>query len=419
MTEQDLDRTPPSTSPRPPAGPAVGRRGLIGYVGSAVVGAGVGAATGAAVASATASDEVVQRVGETLSPYGRHQAGVTAPMQACSETVALDLLPAVARAADRDALARMLRVLTGDIEAFMLGRGAPGDPTPWLSSAGADVAVTLGLGHTFFTDAWGLPAPGGFEPVPPMEHDRLQERWSGGDLVLVVGGRDATTVGHVVRRLVADVAPFATLRWRQQGSWNGFGADGGRVTGRNLFGQVDGSANPAPGTDLFDRTVWINGGAWQHGTTLVVRRIRMDLPTWDGLTRAEQEQSVGRDLATGAPLTGGAELDDVDLQARRDGAYVVAAGSHVRRSHPDLNGGRRIFRKGANYEVLTEEGSEAGLVFASYQANLSGQFTPLQQAIDAEDLLNEWTTAIGSAEFAVLPGFEKGGWLGQSLLGDS
>jgi dye decolorizing peroxidase len=32
------------------------------------------------------------------------------------------------------------------------------------------------------------------------------------------------------------------------------------------------------------------------------------------------------------------------------------------------------------------------------------------------DLLNTWVTYQGSAIAAVLPGFEPGGWLGQSLL---
>jgi len=410
-----------STPQHPSRSPlSVGRRGLLGYVGSAVAGAGVGALGGAAAASAAATPEtVVRRVGETRSPYGRRQPGVELPAGAVVETVALDLLPEVSRAHDREALGRMLRVLTGDVEAFMLGRGAPGDPTPWLASGGADLAVTVGIGHALFGRGWGLPAPVGFTPVPAMRHDRLEERWSGGDVVLVVSGRDATTVGHAVRRMVADVAPFARLRWRQQGSWNGHDAQGRPATGRNLFGQVDGSRNPVPGTEQFDRTVWIDQGPWSDGTTLVVRRIRMDLPTWDELTRDEQEKSIGRDLATGAPLTGGSERDDVDLFARRHGEYVVAERSHVRLSHPDTHGGRRIFRKGANYEVVGPEGSETGLVFSSYQADLAGQFVPLQVALDGGDLLNEWTTATGSAEFAVLPGFVEGEWLGQRLLADS
>ena len=42
--------------------------------------------------------------------------------------------------------------------------------------------------------------------------------------------------------------------------------------------------------------------------------------------------------------------------------------------------------------------------------------TARDQTFDHHDALNEWTTAIGSAEFAVLPGFSEGGWLGQRLL---
>ncbi len=44
------------------------------------------------------------------------------------------------------------------------------------------------------------------------------------------------------------------------------------------------------------------------------------------------------------------------------------------------------------------------------------QFVPLQQRLDQADALNTWTTAIGSAVFAVLPGFEPGGWLGEALF---
>jgi dye decolorizing peroxidase len=88
----------------------------------------------------------------------------------------------------------------------------------------------------------------------------------------------------------------------------------------------------------------------------------------------------------------------------------------VRRSHPSLNGGARIFRKGANYEVVDTERGEVGLLFSSYQADISAQFVPIQVALDEADELNEWTTAVGSAEFAVLPGFAEGDWLGRSLL---
>ncbi len=150
---------------------------------------------------------------------------------------------------------------------------------------------------------------------------------------------------------------------------------------------------------------------------MVLRRIRMDTATWDALTRPQQERSLGRRLDDGAPLTGGGELDDVDLAARdAEGRPVIAPHAHVRRSHPAANGGARIFRRGANYEDVSGEQPETGLLFTSYQANLSAQFLPIQVSLDQADELNTWTTAVGSAQFAVLPGFAEGEWLGQRLL---
>lgn len=395
----------------------LGRRGFLGYVGSAAVGAAAGATATAAASGglqpatqpAEPSTTVVRRVGETRSPYGPHQPGVAAPNAAVTEIVALDLRPELHRTRDRDALARVLRLVSGDVVSLCQGRGAPGDPTPWLAAGGADLTITIGLGDRMLGEGWGLPYPPGWQVVPDMRHDALEPRWTGGDVGLVVAGRDATTVGHAVRRLVADTAPFATPRWRQQGSWNGFDAEGRPVTGRNLFGQVDGSANLVPGTDLFDSTVWIDRGPWAGGTTLVLRRIRMDLSEWDRLTRDQQERSVGRELASGAPLGGGAELDDVDPDA-------LARDAHARRSHPSVNGGARIFRKGANYEVVDRAVPETGLLFQSYQADLAGQYVPIQRSLDELDALNEWTTAVRSAELAVLPGLSEGSWLGEKLL---
>lgn len=400
--------------------PTVGRRGFLGYLGTAAAGAAAG--VGAGVVGARALEEGPEavaegrRVGESHDPWGPHQSGVAAHPGAVTETVALDLLDDLLVSGDRDRLARLLRVWSTDVAALMRGRGTPGDTAPWLASEHADLTITVGLGLRLFEEPWSLPRPRGFEAVPAMEHDRLEERWSGGDLLLVVSGRDGTTVGHAVRRLVADAAPFARQRWRQSGTWNPHSPHGEPITGRNLFGQVDGSANPQPGTDLFTSTVWITDGPWTGGTTVVVRRIRMDLPTWDTLTRQEQEGSVGRDLATGAPLTGGGELDDVRLSAKEGDRFVINPHAHARRSHPSTNGGRRIFRKGANYETHDGSRSEAGLVFSSYQANLADQFTPIQTMLDQGDELNEWTVAVGSAEFAVLPGFAEDDWLGRSVL---
>ncbi|HEX6248913.1 MAG TPA: Dyp-type peroxidase [Nocardioidaceae bacterium] len=392
------------------------RRQFLGYLGAAAA----GAAASAPITALAVGQEEHPAGGPatpmaTLSPYGAHQRGITDPTQRFVELVALDLRPGT----DKDALARLMRLWSGDVVALMAGRPAPGDTAPELAEPNADLTVTVGWGPGVF-DVPGLAGarPPGLHEIPPMRHDALEDRWSGGDLLLVVGAHDGTSVAHAVRRLVADASPFARLRWRQSGFWNGFGKDGSPATGRNLFGQVDGSANPAPGTQVFDETVWATEPGWfDGGTTIVMRRIVMDLDHWDTATRSEQEASIGRRLADGAPLTGGSEKDDLDLAATEDGRPVIAMHAHARLAHPQMNNGFRIFRKGLNYTYDgAEGGTESGLLFLSFQADIARQFIPMQHRLDMADLLNEWTTATGSAVFAILPGFREGGWLGDTLL---
>jgi dye decolorizing peroxidase len=352
------------------------------------------------------------------SPFGAHQAGVAAPAALVTEVIALDLL----NPDDAENVARLLRVWTGDIAALMGGRPAPGDTAAEIAQAGVDLTVTVGLGPGAFVGE-GLRGarPEWLEPIPAMRHDALDKRWSDGDVVAVVSAADGTTAAHAVRRLVADAAPFARLRWRQSGFWNPYDAEGKPTTGRNLFGQVDGSGNAKSGTDVHDKTVWSTAPHWMAGgTSLVVRRIRMDLAAWDKLTRFEQERSVGRDLNEGAFLSGGGEFDAPDFELRRDGDFAIALDAHARLAHPTMNAGLRIVRKGANYvsDVMRDgtTETESGLIFLSYQADPMAQFVPIQRRLDSTDALNVWTTAIGSAVFAILPGFREGEWLGQGLF---
>jgi dye decolorizing peroxidase len=363
---------------------------------------------------ALGNDEPAQQpVARVISPYGEHQPAVAAPSPRHAELVALRLLPGT----DKAALGRLMRLWSNDLVALAHGRPAPGDTAPELAVANVALTTTVGFGPRVFELTGSKPA--GLDDLPVMKHDRLDPAWSGGDLLVMVGADDAVSVVHAVRRLLADAKPFATPVWRQTGFWNGIGSDGQPVTGRNLFGQVDGTGNPAVGTPEFDSTVWSSDGPdWFHGgTTLVVRRIRMNLDTWDELTRSEQERAVGRKLSNGAPLTGAAEHDELDLEARdADGRLVIAENAHARLSHHSENDGRQIFRKGLNYVHDNGPNRESGLIFLSYQADVAGQFLPLLARLDAADALNEWTTTIGSAVFALPPGFQPGTWLAQDLL---
>ena len=56
-------------------------------------------------------------------------------------------------------------------------------------------------------------------------------------------------------------------------------------------------------------------------------------------------------------------------------------------------------------------------MFVAYQADPVRQFVPVQARLADLDLLNLWTTPVGSAVFAVLPGAREGEVLGEAMLG--
>lgn len=218
--------------------------------------------------------------------------------------------------------------------------------------------------------------------------------------------------------LLKDTRSFATVRWTQHGFRRAYGSVAPGTTMRNLFGQVDGTTNPKPGTNDFDTVVWATTGWLTGGTSAVIRRTHMDLDKWDRLDRGGREQSVGRTLSNGAPLTGAKEHDEPDFTATTAiGFPVIPEFSHLRRARSE-NTAERIFRRAYNYDYTPtgEQISDSGLIFVSYQADVAAQFTPIQQRLADLDLLNEWTTPIGSAVFAIPPGCTPNGFIGDTLL---
>ncbi|ATO12670.1 peroxidase [Micromonospora sp. WMMA2032] len=405
-----------------PTGRRVSRRGLL--TGGAVA-AGGALAGGAAIAVARPDDPRVRpaepvpvaQVGSAVEPFhGARQSGVTTEPQAHAAFVAFTLKPGV----DRAALGRMLRLLSDDAARLTRGRPALADTEPELGLLPARLTVTFGFGPGLYAAAGRADRrPPSVADLPAFRIDRLQPRWSGGDLLLQICADDPLTVAHAQRVLVKDSRPFATVRWVQQGFRRAAGAEPGR-TQRNLFGQLDGTANPRPGTPA-DTAVWVTDCPdWlRDSTTLVVRRISMNLETWDLLGRTDREIAVGRRLDTGAPLTGTAEHDEPDFAALGpEGLTVIPDFSHLTRARV-TDDRQKILRRPYNYDgVPTAEGhADSGLVFAAYQADIARQFLPIQRRLAERDLLNEWTTPIGSAVFAVPPGCPEGGWVGQQVLG--
>ena len=386
-------------------------------LGGAVAGAGAVAAVGVDLALNRRQETPVAPAapmnGENTVPFfGVHQAGVDTDAQAHGAFVALDLHGDV----DRVALTRLLRILTDDAARLTQGKPALADSEPELSHAPARLTVTFGFGPGLVARASGS-GPAWLGPLPAFRVDQLRPEFSDGDLLLQIAGDDPLTVAHATRMLLKDARGFADVRWTQQGFRRAYGTERPGTTMRNLFGQVDGTTNPRPGTGDFDEVVWTTDGWLAGGTGMVVRRIRMDLDKWDRLDRSGRDASVGRTLANGAPLTGTDEFDEPDFEAKTSiGFPVIPQFAHMRRARGD--GSERIFRRAYNYDERPTgtQVSDSGLIFVSFQADIERQFTPMQRRLDELDLLNEWTTPIGSAVFAVPPGCDEDGFIGDTLL---
>ncbi|AOS62079.1 Dyp-type peroxidase [Actinoalloteichus hymeniacidonis] len=397
-------------------GASTRRRFLLG---GAVAGVGAAAAIGLdyginRAAESTPSAAPPRNGDEVVPFHGTHQAGIDTDAQAHATFVGLDLNADT----DADALRRLMRILTDDAARLTQGEQALADSEPELAMAPARLTVTFGFGPGLVALAGG-DRPTWLASLPAFETDRLQPEFSDGDLLIQIAADDPITVAHATRMLLKDSRSFAKVRWTQHGFRRAHGTVAPGTTMRNLFGQVDGTTNLAPGTEDFDRLVWSASGWLAGGTGAVIRRIHMDLDKWDRLDRGGREQSVGRFLHNGAPLTGENEHDEADFTATTAiGFPVIPEFSHMRRARSD-NPDERFFRRGYNYDQppTGEQVSDSGLIFVSFQADVDRQFVPIQRRLDELDLLNEWIAPIGSAVFAIPPGCERNGYIGETLLG--
>lgn len=347
--------------------------------------------------------------------HGTHQAGIATPVMAHASYVALDLHDST----DAEALGRMMRLLTDDSRRLMSGRGALADTEPELAEVPANLTVTFGFGEELVRRAGGADAvPRWLRPLPDFSIDALEERWSGGDLLIIASADDPVTVAHAVRMLLKDARAFASLRWRQDGFRRAYGSEPSGTTMRNLFGQIDGTTNPKPGTSEFDTTVWSKDGWLTGGTGFVLRRIKLHLDTWDEVDPVARSFSVGRRFHDGAPLTGSHAHDKPDFDAKNErGMTIISPVAHIARARPH-QAHEVIFRRSYNYDIAPEGNSvsESGMLFASFQADVERQFVPIQQRLAEADLLNTWTTPVGSAVFAIPPGCAEGGFIGDTLI---
>lgn len=398
-------------------------------VGAAGIGIGAAAmfAGGAAVQAASGPATFGS---ETVPHPANHQRGVLVEPPAHAVFVAVDLGQNV----NRDRLESLLRILTDDANRLMAGYAPIGDQEPQMAEVPAGLTITFGFGPRLVELVNPAARPDWLAPLPAFSIDKLEERWSDGDLLVHLASDDPLTLAHAQRLILKDLRAFSTIRWQQPGFRNARGSLKPGTTQRNLFGQIDGTVNPTPGTTDFDELVWIGGSgstgtggaapAWlAGGTSFVLRRIHMNLETWDEVDVPGRDAALGRRLDTGAPLTGSHEHEEPDFDALTpQGFTVINPASHIARARSE-NPGERIHRLTYNYDhpVVGVGGigasvSDSGLLFGSLQANPLTQYVPIQQRLADADLLNSWTVPVGSAVFAIPPAATPGGFVGETLF---
>ncbi|MEV8586937.1 iron uptake transporter deferrochelatase/peroxidase subunit [Streptomyces sp. NPDC051180] len=413
----------------------ISRRRLLGTVGAAgAAGLVIGAAGGVGVSAAVSGEDGGGNSGSGGAPaltsvgatevmfHGKHQAGITTPLQSRGHLVAFDLAPG----AGRKEAAALLRRWSVTAKALMAGRAPAGDTGIALDAGPSSLTVTFGFGRTFF-DRTGLTArrPSALDPLPAFSSDALDAKRSEGDLWVQIGADDALVAFHALRALQKDAGDAARVRWQMNGFNRSAGATAKPMTARNLMGQVDGTGNPKPTDPDFDRRIFVPAGAagadaWMAGGSYaVVRRIRMLLDDWEKLPRDGQEKVIGRRKSDGAPLSGGTETTALDLDKRGpDGKTVIPDNAHSRISAPEQNGGAAMLRRPFSFhDGIGPDGTpDAGLLFVCWQADPLRGFVPVQRKLDRGDALSEFIRHEASGLFAVPGGPAEGEYVGQRLL---
>lgn len=377
---------------------------------------GAGLALGVSGASAffankAQEEKKISDGGEEISFYGEHQAGITTPMQKNIYFVVLDL-----HSTDKEEVIQMFKDWTDYSSKLVDGELVKKDGSNALLPP-SDTGETVGLNPYRLTLTFGVSAdflkkmglekkrPKEFRDLPPFPKEQLQEKYTGGDIVIQACADDEQVAFHAVRNLVRKARNTVTMKWSQ----SGFAAIGDRMsTPRNLFGFKDGTANVTKEKD-FDKIIWTDSDDWMKGGTyMAVRRIQMFLETWDRTNLQEQENTFGRYKESGAPFGKKDEFDEVDLD-------LLPVDSHVRLAK-EVN--KPIYRRSYSYSdgIVDKTGQfDTGLLFLAFQKN-PDSFVKVQTNLGAQDKMNEYVTHIGSGLFACFAGVKKGEYLGQKLF---
>ena len=269
------------------------------------------------------------------------------------------------------------------------------------------LTVTIAFGASLFDGRYGLA-----RQAPAADRDaELRQRRprptrSRGDVLVQVCAGHRDTVVHTVRELMRAVAG-RSRRWTHRRLPERPARPDARTAARATCSP---SATAPPTRTsrtrrLMDRLIWMQPGAgepaWATGGTYqVVRTIRMHVEFWDRVGMSEQQNMIGRDRVSGAPIGGTGEFQDPATPRPRGRRIPLYA--HIRLANPrtPATADQRILRRGYNYHRGIDEAGnlDQGLVFVAFNQDIERQFATVQKRL-AEEPMVDYITPVGGGYF--------------------
>ena len=373
--------------------------------------------------------------------WGEHQAGITTPMQSHTYFMAFDLVTT-----KREDVIALLKAWTEAAAKMTQGPATvdvnpkpdtiPQDSGATLGLPASRMTVTFGFGLGLFekdgVDRYGLAQrrPAALADLPKFTGDQLVPERTGGDLSVQICANDPQVVEYAIRRMASLANGVAKIRWAQPGFSGGFKPD---ETPRNQMGFKDGTMNVSTKDGkAMKQIVWAGdeNPAWMRGGSyMVIRPTRIALEHWDQMKLGFQEETVGRQKYSGAPIGKLHEFDALEPNAvDKEGNPITAENSHAAMAAPENNDGAQILRRAYSYDNGVAQIAErwppwrqamtfdAGLLFQCYQRDPRTGFSKIFEKMAKFDMLNQFTTVVGSGLFAIPSGAKPGEYIGQRLF---
>ena len=373
--------------------------------------------------------------------WGVHQGGITNGEQTQTYFISFDMV-----SNNREDLIKLLQSWT--LTAAEITNGpeklnshlSPDEPS--LESGAAvglspkGLTITFGFGPSLFEkngeDRYGIAKnrPEALVDLPRFPGDQLNIERTGGDISIQVSANDPQFVEYAVRKFAKIANGVAEIKWAQTG-FNGSFKKGD--TPRNQMGFKDGTMNiDVTKPDLMNKFVWVGneGPEWMRGGSyLVVRQIRISLAHWDDMKTSFQEETIGREKVSGAPIGKKGEFDMLELEAADEqGNVITNENSHAAMAAPETNNGAQILRRAFSYDNGVAKIAErwppwkqlvtfdAGLFFEAFQRDPRTGFMKIFARMSQIDMLNQFTTHVAGGIYACPPGVTKGQFIGQQLF---